>query len=175
MNSAFGIVQPCTVQKDNLILWSALPLPSMLKLGGSPQSHERSSTLRFSHGIFPICRIGDCLGRYFWKEAHLYKAFGTVQHGIFVSKMMRRGFDRRTTRWVRNWLGGHVQRVVVTNGSMSRERSVKRGVPPWSVLGLVTFNILVGNNEMNLLLQLDDLVPLQAASWQCFLYFNHML
>ena len=65
-----------------------------------------------------------------------------MSHSKFLSELDRYGTDKGVVRWVRNWLSGRRQ-VVVIDGETSGWELVLSGAPQGSVLGPVLFIVFI--------------------------------
>ncbi|KAK3896182.1 hypothetical protein Pcinc_000104 [Petrolisthes cinctipes] len=72
------------------------------------------------------------------------KAFDKVDHGVLLHKMRNLGITVNIGRWVHAFLSNRTQ-VVTTDGCVSKQSSVVRGVPQGSVLGPILFLILISD------------------------------
>ncbi|KAF4789577.1 hypothetical protein TURU_150475 [Turdus rufiventris] len=77
----------------------------------------------------------------------------------FASKLERHGFDRWTTRWIRNCLDGGTEGVAI-NGLVSKWRQATGDVPQESAVGLSSFNIFGSNMESGIECTLSKIVKL---------------
>jgi len=83
------------------------------------------------------------------------KAFDKVPHRKLIQKLEGHRIGGKVSRWIRNWLRGRTQRVVI-NGESSEPQEVKSGVPQGSLLGPVLFSVYL--NDIDLIVELITLL-----------------
>ncbi|CAM4701606.1 unnamed protein product [Lepidochelys kempii] len=85
-------------------------------------------------------------------------AFGTVPHVELLVKLEKMGINMKIERWIRKWLTGRLQRVLL-KGELSGWREIISGVPQGSVLGPTLFNLFItdlGTKSGSVLIKFAD-------------------
>ncbi|KAK4815679.1 hypothetical protein QYF61_005425 [Mycteria americana] len=122
---AYVVAKPLSMIFEKL--WQSGEVPSDLKNqhGFTKGKSHLTNLVAFCDGVTTSVDKGTATDVIYLDFS---KAFDTGPHNILLWKLERYGFDEWTVWWMRSWLDGRIQRVVV-NCSMSRWRSVTSGVP----------------------------------------------
>ena len=120
----------------------------------------RSTTLQMINVLDEWSKIIDSGGNIDVIYTDFQKAFDSVPHKRLFEKLKSFGFCGNILNWIKSFLTGRMQRVVV-KGDFSHWMNVLSGVPQGSVLGPLLFllyiNDIVDNLKCNTYLFADDM------------------
>ena len=95
------------------------------------------------------------------------KAFDTVPHNRFISKLKSYGIEYYTLRWIQAFLSDRVQQVCV-NGINSEWANITSVIPQGSILGPILFvlciNDLHDNIVSNVYMFADDTIAFKTIN-----------
>ena len=98
------------------------------------------------HDLYKIADLGTQLDM---GILDFSKAFDVVPHTRLLNKLQFYGINDEVCCWIRNFLEGRTQRVMV-DGMFSQDENVDSGVPQGAVLGPLPFLLFINDITTNL-------------------------
>ncbi|KAF2346802.1 Reverse transcriptase domain [Trinorchestia longiramus] len=112
--------------------------------------HDKPYMGVFLHKQRPDTEHGPHTTRLRW----LQKAFDKVPHERLMAKVEAHGIQGNYSRWIRNWLTGRTQRMMIHDQD-SDSTLVTSGVPQGSVLNPLFFIIYINNLDVGIISKIN--------------------